>query len=71
MQGSSNTRGKDCRHLIHLPVCYSWKGQFDKEAGSFLEFTRSYQRYGINLNKDGDLEYREWAPNAKGVSLVS
>jgi hypothetical protein len=25
----------------------------------------------MNINQDGDLEYREWAPNAKEVSLVS
>lgn len=40
------------------------------EAGSFLEFTRSYNKYGLNINKDGDLEYREWAPAAREVSLV-
>jgi 1,4-alpha-glucan branching enzyme len=44
---------------------------FAEEAGTFLDFARSYKRYGLNVNKDGDLEYREWAPGAKEVSLVS
>jgi len=43
---------------------------FEKEAGSLLEFAHSYNKFGLNVNKDGDLEYREWAPNAKEVSLV-
>jgi 1,4-alpha-glucan branching enzyme len=49
---------------------YSWKDTFASEAGSFLNFTRSYNKYGLNINKDGDLEYREWAPGAKELSLV-
>lgn len=49
---------------------YSWKGQFESEAGTFLEFTRSYKKFGLNINADGDLVYREWAPGAKELSLV-
>ena len=42
------------------------------EGGSLINFARnSYNRFGLNINKDGDLEYREWAPNAKEVSIVS
>lgn len=51
-------------------IC-SWKKQFEGESGSFLDFTRSYKKFGVNLNADGDVEYREWAPSAKGLSLVS
>ena len=37
-----------------------------------VEFARqSYKTFGLNVNKDGDLEYREWAPNAKELSIVS
>ena len=43
---------------------------FEKNAGSLLEFAHSYNKFGLNINQDGDLEYREWAPNAKEVSLV-
>lgn len=47
------------------------KNQFKDNEGGLLEFARSYKKFGLNINKDGDLEYREWAPSAKGVSLVS
>lgn len=36
-----------------------------------LEFARSYKRFGLNVNENGDLVYREWAPAAKGISLVN
>lgn len=49
----------------------SWRNLFEAEAGSFLDFAHSYKKFGLNINENGDLEYREWAPNAKGVSLVS
>ena len=49
----------------------SWKNLFEKNAGSLLDFAHSYNKFGLNINQDGDLEYREWAPNAKEVSLVS
>jgi len=39
--------------------------------GDFMKFARSYQRYGVFVNGDGDIEYREWAPAAKGLSLVN
>jgi 1,4-alpha-glucan branching enzyme len=48
----------------------SWKNQFESEAGTFLEFTRSYKKFGLNINADGDLVYREWAPGAKELSIV-
>lgn len=42
---------------------------FSANEGSFLDFARSYKKFGININQDGDIEYREWAPSAKEVSL--
>jgi len=48
----------------------SWIERFTEEAGSFTEFTRSYKKFGLNINADGDLEYREWAPAAREVSIV-
>jgi 1,4-alpha-glucan branching enzyme len=47
-----------------------WIERFTQEAGSFIEFTRSYKKFGLNINKDGDLEYREWAPSARELSIV-
>lgn len=48
----------------------SWINCFTGEAGSFANFARSYKRYGLNVNENGDIEYREWAPAAKELSLV-
>lgn len=58
---------------MHLYQCksFSLKGQFEGEAGSFTDFARSYKKFGLNINSDGKLEYREWAPGAKALSLVS
>jgi 1,4-alpha-glucan branching enzyme len=36
-----------------------------------LDFAHSYKKFGLNVNEEGDLEYREWAPNAKELSLVN
>ena len=56
-----------CFLIVQL---YSWQGLFEKEKGSFREFSRSYETYGLFINKEGNLEYREWAPNAKALSIV-
>lgn len=40
------------------------------EAGSFRDFARSYKKFGLNINAKGDLEYREWAPSARELSIV-
>lgn len=47
------------------------KEQFAENEGSFLDFARSYKKFGLNINEKGDLVYREWAPGAKGLSLVN
>ena len=49
---------------------FSWRNLFETEAGSLLDFSMSYKRFGLNVNASGDLEYREWAPNARDLSLV-
>ena len=49
----------------------NWKNTFTGNEGSVLNFARSYKRFGVNLNEDGNIVYREWAPQAKEISLVS
>ena len=63
---NSNTN----RNLPSINLFASWIDRFSEESGSFLDFTRSYNHFGLNINADGDLEYREWAPAAQEVSLV-
>jgi len=33
--------------------------------------SRSYRKFGLNLLANADVMYREWAPAAKSLSLVS
>jgi len=49
---------------------FSWKEKFTAEAGSFIDFARSYKKFGLNIDINGNLVYREWAPGAREVSLV-
>lgn len=50
---------------------FSLLNKFTEDEGSFIDFYRSYKKFGLNINEDGDLVYREWAPGAAGLSLVS
>ena len=43
---------------------------FDGEGG-LLELARSYKRFGLHLQPNGDITYKEWAPSAKALSIVS
>ncbi len=47
----------------------SLKHQYADNEGSFENFYRSYNKYGLQLKENGDIEYREWAPCAKALSL--
>lgn len=52
---------------------YALFEKFDKLIDSTLgydEFTRGYEYYGLNVQKDNSVVYREWAPNAVTASLV-
>jgi 1,4-alpha-glucan branching enzyme len=41
-----------------------------KTSLGYEEFTKGYEYYGFNVRKNGDIVYREWAPNAITASLV-
>lgn len=43
---------------------------YTTNEGSIQNFARSYKKFGLNIDENGDLVYREWAPGAKGLSLV-
>jgi 1,4-alpha-glucan branching enzyme len=43
---------------------------FDDSENGLLNVAQSYQKYGLHVHPlTGDLEYQEWAPEAKGLSL--
>jgi len=46
-----------------------WKNEIIHKEGSLGLFGEGYKRFGFTLN-EGGVQYREWAPQAKGVSLV-
>ena len=41
---------------------------YDNEGG-ILNLARSYTKYGLNQQLNGDIEYMEWAPNALSLSI--
>ncbi len=42
---------------------------FKDAEGGLLNLARSYKKYGLTVLDNGDCEYREWAPEAKGITL--
>ncbi|KAL7270556.1 alpha-1,4-glucan branching enzyme [Rhizina undulata] len=47
-----------------------WIKKLDDCEGGLDKFSKGYERYGINVQKNGDIVYREWAPNATSASFV-
>ncbi|KIJ56754.1 glycoside hydrolase family 13 protein [Sphaerobolus stellatus SS14] len=47
-----------------------WKGSIVKNEGGYDNFTKGYLKFGLNLQPNGDVVYREWAPNAKEAYLI-
>ncbi|GKZ21273.1 alpha-1,4-glucan branching enzyme [Aspergillus brasiliensis] len=48
----------------------SWVKTINESEGGLDKFSRGYERYGLNVNANGDITYREWAPNAVEAELV-
>ena len=42
---------------------------FNDGEGGLLNIARSYKKYGLNLQPNGDITYKEWAPSAKSISI--
>lgn len=47
-----------------------WVETINKHEGGFDKFSKGYERYGFIVEKNGDITYREWAPNALTANLV-
>lgn len=41
-----------------------------KNTLGYEEYTKGWEYFGFNVQKDGSVMYREWAPNATTASLV-
>lgn len=38
--------------------------------GHYPDTFQGYEKYGIVVKRNGDIEYREWAPNAVTAHLI-
>ncbi|KHN97821.1 1,4-alpha-glucan branching enzyme [Metarhizium album ARSEF 1941] len=47
-----------------------WIGRIEATEGGLEQFSRGYERLGLNVNDDNTIIYREWAPNAVAASLI-
>ena len=59
-----------------LNVCYrtakyqAWVDTINQTEKGFDTFSRGYESYGFVGLKNGDISYREWAPNAQTAVLI-
>jgi 1,4-alpha-glucan branching enzyme len=47
-----------------------WQAKIDATEGGLEKFSRGYERFGLNVGKNNEVVYREWAPNAVKASLI-
>lgn len=47
-----------------------WKDTIEEHEGGYDNFSKGYLKFGLNANANGDVVYREWAPNAVEASLI-
>ncbi|KAK7060409.1 alpha-1,4-glucan branching enzyme [Paramarasmius palmivorus] len=47
-----------------------WKDIIKDHEGGYDQFSKGYLKFGFNVGEDGEVVYREWAPNAKEAYLI-
>ncbi|CAG8512397.1 7782_t:CDS:10 [Paraglomus brasilianum] len=47
-----------------------WVKDIEEYENGYDKFTRGFEIYGLNVQPNGDIVYREWAPNVKDASLI-
>ena len=47
-----------------------WIRTLDETEGGLEKFSRGREKYGFNIQQNGDIIYREWAPNATRAYLI-
>ncbi|CAG7942356.1 unnamed protein product [Penicillium salamii] len=47
-----------------------WAKDINDHEGGLDKFSKGYETFGLHAQPNGDVTYREWAPNAKEASLV-
>ena len=51
-------------------VYKKWRSTIDAHEGGLEQFSRGYEHFGLHQLKNGDIRYREWAPNATAAALT-
>lgn len=51
-------------------LAQEWIHNIEKAEGSLDNFSRGYDTYGIHECANGDITYREWAPNATSACII-
>ncbi len=46
-----------------------WLDIFAGAEGGLENIARSYKKFGLNVQPNGDITLMEWAPNAKSMSI--
>ncbi|CAE6434295.1 unnamed protein product [Rhizoctonia solani] len=61
----------------NLPALSERRGHFDHvkhelltSEGSYETLSKGYEKFGLNVQPDNSVTYREWAPNAVEASLI-
>jgi 1,4-alpha-glucan branching enzyme len=61
----------DIPNIVHRHDLFrKWKDVIEEHEGGYETFTKGYLRFGLNVGDNGDLTYREWAPNAVEAYLI-
>lgn len=47
-----------------------WVDTICKYEGGLAKFSQGYEKMGFNISPNGDITYREWAPNATAAYLI-
>lgn len=48
----------------------NWISDIEKSEGGLEKFSRGTEKFGFNVDKENNITYREWAPNAEKASLI-
>lgn len=51
-------------------VYSKWRATIDEHEGGLDKFSRGYDTFGLHQLDNGDIRYREWAPNATSAALT-
>jgi hypothetical protein len=47
-----------------------WVNTLNQHEGGLENFSKGYEKMGFNVSPNGDITYREWAPNAIEAHLI-